>query len=274
MPNEGIVEVDVICLNRQKNHCLLWECKSGRSIDPKQARIYNAVKAEHVQRTGNITFPEPATGGVEVIYCCLSQDARAVTASLADEGLKIPVVSLGERAELASGQIRDKEIYKTFMAGVPLPPLNLVPRFLTANTHTSKADLARPVFATLVSLLRRQIGKISARHVFEETFNDWTCMGTDLRRSLQEKTKEILLELSKNELKEFAHIERARHSPGEFFLVFTAEILGRDASSRTRAFQKFARLGEGFAQRLEENKPFEPGKDIQQNWLPGMDPNS
>ena len=274
VPTEGTVEVDLICLNRTKNHCLLWECKSGRTVDAKQAKVYSAIKPEHVQRTGNITFPRPNSAVVEVIYCCLQPDAKAVTAAIANEGLKIPLISLGAKAELASGQIKDSQVYKSFLAGVPLPPLELVPRFLTANTHTSKAELARPVFTTLVSLLRRQIAKISARQVLEETFNDWSCMGTDLRRSLLDRIKEILTDLSKNELKEFAHHERAQHSPGEFFLVFTADILGRDASSRTRTFQKFARLGEGFAERLEKNEPFEGTVDLKQDWLPGMDPNS
>lgn len=274
VPNVGIVEVDIICLNHSRNHAQLWECKSGRTADAKQARVYAAVKAEHVQRTGNVTFPDPASATVEVVYCCLGDEAKAILAALVNEGLNFPVVSLGEKAELAGGVITDNEVYRRFMSGITLPPLDLVPRFLLANTHTSKAELSRPVLATLVSLLRRQVSRISARQVFEETFNDWTCMGTDLRRYLVDRIKEILQELSKNEFKEFAHVERVAHSPGDFFLVFTADILGRDASSRTRAFQRFARLAAGYTERTEKNEPYEPTKLLEQRWLPGMGPSS
>jgi hypothetical protein len=274
VPNAGVVEVDLICLNHSRNHALLWECKSGRTVDVKQARVYAAVNAEHVQRTGNITFPEPSSATVEVVYCCLGDDAKAILATLAAESIHLPVVSLGEKAELVAGVIADNVVYRQFMGGVTLPPLELVPRFLLANTHTSKAELSRPVLASLVSLLRRQVSRISARQVFEETFNDWACMGTDLRRYLLDRTKEILLELSKNEFKEFAHIEKALASPGEFFIVFTADILGRDASSRTRAFQKFARLSAGYAERTEKNQAYEPTRLMLENWLPGMGPGS
>jgi hypothetical protein len=160
------------------------------------------------------------------------------------------------------------------MGGVPLPDLQSVPRFLLANTHTPKADLSRHVLATLVSLLRRQISRISALQVFEETFNDWACMGTDLRRYLVDRIKEIFQDLSKNEFKEFSHIERVAHIPGQLFIVFTADILGRDASSRTRWFQKFARLGAGYVERTEKNERYEPTRLLEQHWLPGMEPNS
>jgi hypothetical protein len=274
VPNAGIAEVDIICLNHSKNHAILWECKSGRTIDPKQANVYAAMDAECVQRTGNVTFPKPASATVEVVYCCLAEDAKAVSAELMGNDIKLPVVSLGDKAELSSGQIKASDVYKTFMGGVTLPSLNLVPRFLLANTHTSKADLARPIFATVVSLLRRQVSRISPRQIFEETFNDWGCMGTDLRRYLVDQIKGIALELSKDELSDFAHIERAKHSPGDFFLVFTADILGRDASSRTRTFQKFAKLGAGYSERLRNNQPFEPSNGLEDGWLPGMGPKS
>src|SRR5215472_8174556 len=53
----GSAEIDVICLRQKSNHAVLWECKSGHTIDEKQAKVYAAAKAEDVQRTGNITFP-------------------------------------------------------------------------------------------------------------------------------------------------------------------------------------------------------------------------
>jgi hypothetical protein len=71
----GTAEVDVICLNRRRNHGMLWECKSGRTIDERQARVYASISAEDVQRTGNVTFPYPASASVEPIYCCLKADA-------------------------------------------------------------------------------------------------------------------------------------------------------------------------------------------------------
>jgi hypothetical protein len=274
VPEVGVVEADVICVHHNGNHAILWECKSGRTTDPKQARVYAAVKAEHVQRTGNVTFQRPESATVEVVYCCLEEDAETITAALAEVTVKLPVVSLGEKAALHSGQLKAGPVYKEFMGGVALPPLDLVPRFLLANTHTTKADLARPVFATLVSMLGRQTNRISPRQVFEGTFNDWGCMGTDLRRYLVERIKEILVELSKNELKDFAHTEKVAHSPGDFFLVFTGDILGRDASSRTRSFQRFAKLGEGYSERVEKNQPYEPAKGLEEGWLPGFGPNS
>ncbi len=267
VPNVGTVEVDIICLNRARNHAIVWECKSGRTVEEKQAQVYAALSPTDVQRTGNVTFPQPGSASAEVIYCCLSEDSKTISTSLKEMGLSIPVVSLGASAELASGQIKDTTLAKKFMAGVTLPPLEEVPRFLLPNTQTGKPELARLLFPTLVSLLRRQVGRVSPRQVLEETFNDWACMGTDLRRYLSEMVKEILLEVCKNELQEFAQVVKATHSPKEFFIEFTAGLLGRDASARTKTFQKFERLAYGFVERLESNRPFEPAREPETGWL-------
>jgi hypothetical protein len=267
-PNVGTVEADVISLSRHKNHAVLWECKSGRTVEQKQARVYAAVTANDVQRTGNVTFPRSGAASVEVAYCCLAEDAKEVSSSLQNLGIQFPVVSLGDRAELVAGQFQDVEIQKRFMAGLALPALEDVPRFLVANTQTTRPDLARLIFPTLVSLLRRQVGRISLRQVLEETFNDWACMGTDLRRYLSDVVREMLLDLCKNELKELAQVVKATHSPREFFIEFTADILGRDATARTRTFQKFEKLACGFIERVQVNRPFEPEREPENLWLP------
>jgi hypothetical protein len=267
VPNVGTVETDIICLNRARNHAIVWECKSGRTVEEKQARVYAALSATDVQRTGNVTFPKPDSATAEVVYCCLSGDSKTVSSVIGEMGFAIPVVSLGASAELASGQMKDTTLSKKFMAGVALPPLEEVPRFLLANTQTRKPELARLVFPTLVSLLRRQVSRVSPHQVLEDTFNDWACMGTDLRRYLSEMVKEILIDVCKNELQEFAQIVKATHSPKEFFIEFTAGLLGRDASARTKTFQKFERLAYGFVERLESNRAFEPAREPESGWL-------
>ncbi len=271
VPSVGAVEADIICLHRPRNRAILWECKSGRTVEEKQARVYAALTAVDVQRTGNITFPQPSSASAEVIYCCLSGDSENVSASLRDLGVNIPVVSLGTKAELASGQIQDAALHKQFVTGVPLPALEDVPRILLANTQTGKPELARLLFPTLVSLLRKQVGRISLHLVLADTFNDWECMGTDLRRYLSDTVKEILRDVCKNELREFAQVVKATHSPKEFLIEFTADILGRDATSRTRAFQKFERVAYGFIERLENNRPYEPAREPESMWLPFPD---
>jgi hypothetical protein len=272
VPGVGSVEVDIICQNRSRNHAILWECKSGRTLGEKQARVYAAVRAEHVQRTGNVTFGRPESATIEVVYCCLREDAKHLSDSLQELGVALPIVSLGNRVELFSGQIHAVDVHKRFMAGTEIPPLEDVPRFLLANTQTSKTELARLIFPTIVSVLRKQIVKMSLRQVLEETFNDWSCMGTDLRRFLSDRFKELIVDLCKNELQEYAQVVKATHSPGETFVEFTGDILGRDASSRTRTFQKFERLAYGFIERVEKNKPYEPAKEAENMWLPGFEP--
>ncbi len=273
-PNVGTVEADIICLHRVKNHAILWECKSGRTVEEKQAHVYAALTPQDVQRTGNITFPQPGSASVDVVYCCLVEDAEDVSGMLQRLRIKMAVVSLGGKAELASGQIQDTAVHKRFMAGVALPALEEVPRFLLANTQTRRSELARLIFPTLVSLLRRQVGKISLRQVLEDTFNDWACMGTDLRRCLSDAVRELLFDVCKNELQEFTQVVKATHSPKEFFIEFTAGILGRDATSRTRTFQKFERLAYGFIERLESNRPYEPAREPESGWLFPPEPGS
>jgi hypothetical protein len=268
----GTAEIDVICLNRRQNHAMLWECKSGRTVEERQARVYAAISAEDVQRTGNITFPHPASASVEPVYCCLEADHRVIVETLRNWELAVPVVSLGHRTVLVNGQFTDADATRLFAEGVLLPPLEEVPRFLIANTRTPKWRLAGPFLATMVSLLRRQTGKFSVRRILVETFPDWECMGTDLRRYLSSVTREIAKDLCDNELKDFARIGRASNSPGETLIEFTVDVLGQDASMRTRTFQKLQRLAYEYTERTKEDRPYEPTQRAQTPWLPGFEP--
>lgn len=271
-PAVGTAEIDVICLNHRDNHAMLWECKSGKTAEEKQARVYAAVTAEDVQRTGNITFPRPADASVEPVYCCLEADKLAIVNALRSWGLDIAVITLGETAHLATGRLWDAEAHELFATGFPLPPVEEVPRFLLANVHTPKERIAPALFATMVSFLRTQRGKFSVRHVLEETFPDWHCMGTDLRRHLSSTANDIVVELCKNELNDIARMVRATHSPGEILIEFTVNVLGLDATARTRTFQRLARLAEGYRQRVKEKRPYEPGREPESMWLPGFGP--
>jgi hypothetical protein len=197
VPTAGRAEVDVVCLNHRRNHAILWECKSGRTAKEAQARVYAAATAEDVQRTGNITFPNPASASVEPAYCCLEKDSGAIVESLQSFGLDVPVVALGASAQLVRGHFKDEAVHTGFFEGVRLPRLEEMPRFLLANIHTPKDRIAAAVFATMVSLLRKQSGRFSVVHVLEETFPDWACMGTDLRRYLRSTGNEIVKELRK-----------------------------------------------------------------------------
>lgn len=273
-PPVGTAEIDVICISHRENHAILWECKSGKTVDEKQAQVYAAVTAEDVQRTGNVTFRQPASASVEPAYCCLAVHEAIIVDALRGWGLDIPVVSLGERARLASGRLRDASVHTLFATGFPLPPLEEVPRFLPANAQTPKEAIATLLFATLVSFLRKQRGRFSVRDLLRETFPDWYCMGTDLRKHFSSLGNEIVVDLCENELRDFAQKVGAKHSPGEILVEFSVGVVGLDPSARTRTFQRLARLAEGYRERLKERRPYEPGREPESMWLPGFGPES
>ena len=268
----GRVEVDVISLAHRKNHAILWEGKSGHTVDERQARAYAAATPSDVQLTGNVTFPNPARATVESAYCCLEEDASKVVEALSRCAATLPVVALGAKAQLVSNRFQDPDLTTEFTEGVPLPPLEEVPRFLVANTHTPKAAIARDILATLISFLPKQNRKISLGQVLSETFPDWTCMGTDLRRSLNSKAKEIVIDACDSELREFARVSHPKNLPGETVIEFTIDVLGFDATGRTRLYQKLARKAEGFVERTAENRPYEPTREPESLWLPGLEP--
>lgn len=251
---------------------MLWECKSGKSVDERQAHVYAAVTAEDVQRTGNVTFPRLAGASVEPVYCCLQAEQAAIVDALSKLGSHIPVIALGEVAQLASGMLRDAEAHQLFVAGFPLPPLEEVPRYLPADAHTPREGIAPALFATMVAFLRKQRGRFSVRHLLEDTFPDWHCMGTDLRRHLASMANEMVVDLCENELHDIVQKVAAKHSPGEILVEFTVNVLGLDASARTRTFQKLARLAEGYRERVKERRSYEPGREPESMWLPGFGP--
>src|SRR5262245_62048809 len=98
---------------------MIEQCKSGRTVEKKQAQVYAALSPTDVQRTANVTFPRPNSATAEVIYCCLSEDSKTISTTLREIGAAIPVISLGANAELVSGGMKDTTLAKKFMAGIP-----------------------------------------------------------------------------------------------------------------------------------------------------------
>jgi len=268
----GRAEVDVISLKHKKNHAVLWECKSGHSVDERQAAVYAAATPNDVQLTGNVTFPNPSRASIEAAYCCLEEEAKKVVEALSRCAPTVPVVALGAKALLVANRFGDPDLTTTFTEGVPLPPLEEVPRFLVASTHTPKATIARDILATLVSFLPKQSRKISLVQVLSETFPDWACMGTDLRRHLTAKAKEIMADACNSELREFARVSHPKNVAGEMVIEFTIDVLGSDATARTRLYQKLTRRAEGFVERTAENRHYEPASEPASLWLPGLEP--
>jgi hypothetical protein len=268
----GSAETDVISIKHKSNHVVLWECKSGHTVDVKQARVYAAAKAEDIQRTGNVTFQNPAKATVESAYCCLEEDSAKIVGALRLCAPAIPVVALGSKALLVNGQFQDPELTAVFTEGVALPPLEEVPRFLKANTHTPKAWIARDLLATLVSFLHKQSRKITVRQILEETFPDWVCMGTDLRRHLTSTAKEMLADACRSELQDYARVSHPKNLGGEAVVEFTVDVLGQDATTRTRLYQKLTRRTELFIERTAEGRPYDPTREPETPWLPGFEP--
>jgi len=143
---------------------------------------------------------------------------------------------------------------------------------LKANTQTAKASFARDVLASLVSFLHKQSRKMTVEQVLSETFPDWACMGTDLRRHLTSTAKEILIEACSAELKDYARVLRQRNVAGAHVVELTIDVLGQDATARTRLYQKLTRKAELFVERTAEGRSFEPNKEPESLWLPGLEP--
>ena len=268
----GTAEIDVISLRHKSNHAVLWECKAGYTVGERQARVYAAASAQDLQRTGNITFSDPVKATAESAYCCLAEHADRVIAALGTYAPRLPIVALGKSALLVSGQFSDSALTSTFTTGIEIPPLEEVPRFLKANTQTPKSQIARDILATMVSFLQRQNRKVSVKQILEETFPDCVCMGTDLRRHLTETAKEIVNDLCEAELKDYARVSRPKNLSGELVVEWIIDILGSDASLRTRLYQKLMRQAELYVERVDEGKPFDPAKEPETGWLPGFEP--
>ena len=252
----GILEVDVIGHSRRRNHGLLIEGKSGANADAPQAGKYAKASAEDVQRTGSVSFRTPATATVEPVYVCLEEDSARIITGVSKSAPGTPVVAMGSRAVLAYGKFHDGDLTAVFSEGVGLPPLEEVPRYHVASQNTPKWDIARGVFATVVAHLRRGQAAVPVSEIAEETFPMWNVMGTDLRRYLGASVRNILAELSKHELSGLIRLDSSG-PVARAELLLDAESLRGDPNVRTRRFQRLAKIGSDYIQRLKERKGFE-----------------
>ena len=211
LPDSKSVVPDLIISSRQTNHCIVWESKSGRSIDNDQANRLSLIEATDFKDKLllNISIEEGFL--FDIAYACdgeqcnnIKVDLDRLSAETPSIG-EFPVVGLFEDYGLrkCSGSFKESRIDKILTAGIQVDARKIPSDYYPFDKDSSLSEIAPPVMRSIVSCAARQEPQFSAEQITKESYgNSWNYIASNqAKNQMIDKVKEILREARISELR-------------------------------------------------------------------------
>ena len=124
----GVVRADIVVYRRDPDLILLIEGKSGRNVEERQARNYDAAEVAGIRARADL--PNQLVGRTSVavspLYVCLQEHREDIVGSLAALELDAPVLSVSSGAVFLDGPVpAGLERFARDDARLGLPPVRI-----------------------------------------------------------------------------------------------------------------------------------------------------
>lgn len=239
----AVIRADVIFYRTEPELIVLCECKSGRSVEPRQARSYLASEFNGLRQRG--TNPRlPRETPVTAIFAGLEAERSSLEESLVREQIEAPLLTVGSgRARLEGSRVEGLRDFDVHDERWGLPPM----RF--------RVDMDSPL-DEIKEMLVPQIGAAESRgeqfldlnHVASRLIPDWPAVGTQARRRFVDRLKDAGRELVRSGMRGDIEVESANNIPPRIVLLRRmAEVDPRGAPQAWQAESRRAAraLGRG-----------------------------
>ncbi len=188
----GSVVIDSVLVHGASNHLVLGESKSGRNIEPEQARKYSEVSPQEVVQVAFISATRKTPFTRETIYLCLDEHRAGIRTGLNAAGLNYPIMAASDDGvELDGAHTAGEQLQKAFAGGrVPFagPPARLIP-----FDHDSDVSVVKPyVLAALVAEMSQRTTQLTITTLAERATPHYALYGRSARGQLQNKIKQAV----------------------------------------------------------------------------------
>lgn len=203
--------IDIACVSASLDHFLCVEAKS-RTVDPKQAQAYSAVKSQDFL---DLYWNPPgmsASPSHDFTYFAGSEDVENTRMGLEKSGVSFPVVSCdGARFDLYVGVFRAPKLQTLFSEGIPLGANHEWPtKYVPFTSESPDSEMV----ARIAVAVARQImagASFTTDDICESAIPHWELCGNQEKQAFKNKVRNLVGHAIREELE--GYVERPRGVP-------------------------------------------------------------
>lgn len=148
---------DLLFVSQLLNHCLIFECKSGSSIDHEQLESLMATTKENLIQGAQVSFPDPKTAEFDIVIVCSSDKSQPLSKILdsGNYGFQLLVINYSTGyVHLEGAPLQAEPISTTLKSGFVFDndvwPLEFIPYDETSEL----AEIASVIMPKIVSVMK------------------------------------------------------------------------------------------------------------------------
>ncbi len=208
--NDRTVMPDLIISSREENHCVVWESKSGRSIDNDQAKRLASIEARVFTEQLPLNVRIGNDFAFDVAYASDGQQCQNIRVDLdrvAQEVATVgtfPLVGFYEESGIKthSGRFSKDNINNVLGNGIDFDLREVPTEYLRFDRDSPLSEIALYVITNIVSYATRQEPRFSAEQIAKDSYgSSWAYIASNtIKDEIAKKIDEMLLDARQNEL--------------------------------------------------------------------------
>lgn len=236
----GVVRADIVVYRRDPDLILLIEGKSGRNVEERQARNYDAAEVAGIRARADL--PNELVGRTSVavspLYVCLQEHREDIVGSLAALELDAPVLSVSSGAVFLDGPVpAGLERFARDDARLGLPPVRIRLDRESPLEEFMAVLIQRIVAAAVRCETHLELDEV-ARGIFQA---HWVHLSVQARRDLVALLRRAATQLGRGDLSGFIRVEGSSSVPDRVAIVDSpASADPRGAPQRWQALMRRA----------------------------------
>lgn len=210
LEDDRSVMPDLIISSRKENHCVVWESKSGRSIDNDQAKRLASIKARAFPDQLMLNVKIEDGFAFDIAYACdgkecqnIRWDLDRVAQELASVGA-FPLVGFYDESGIKthSGRFNKENINRVLGDGINIDLREVPTEYLRFDKDSPRSEIAPYVMTNIVAYATRQEPRFSAEQIAKDSYgSSWDYIASNTTKNqVAQKIDNILLDARQNEL--------------------------------------------------------------------------
>jgi len=210
LEDDRSVMPDLIISSRKENHCVVWESKSGRSIDNDQAKRLASIEARAFPDQLMLNVKIEDGFAFDIAYACdgkecqnIRVDLDRVARAVASVGA-FPLVGFHEESGIKthSGRFNKENINRVLGDGISIDLREVPTEYLRFDKDSPRSEIAPYVMTNIVAYATRQDPRFSAEQIAKDSYgSSWDHIRSNTTKNeIAKKIDNMLLEARQNEL--------------------------------------------------------------------------
>jgi hypothetical protein len=231
----AVIRADVIFYRRDPDLIILCECKSGKNIQPRQARSYVAADFAGLRQRGTNPGHLPAGTPVQAVFAGLEPERDALVESMQREGIEAPLLTIGPgRACLEIAGVTGMEEFDVEDRRAGLPPM----RF-RIDADSPSTEIKELVVPEIVAAQSRGDEFIDLNGLAQDLLLDWAALGLPAQRGFVKRLKDAGRELAQDGMRGDISVESGNNIAPRITIL--RRMVERDPRGAPQAWQAQAR---------------------------------